>query len=314
MGRYKNRPEKGNNLVECLSDYTVIDLETTGFSPIVDEIIEFGAIRIRNGEIVDTFQSLCKPKNELDEFIENLTHITNEMLKDAPDESELIESFIDFIGDDVIVGHNTNFDINFVYDVALRNLDKPLRNDFVDTMRISRRLLPGLDGHSLGDLVGHYGIEYNQAHRSLSDCIYTFRCYEKIKQQIKDDYGTAGDFFKETTHKKPKVSQYIDLTLIKSNKLEFDYSHPLFGKYCVFTGALQKYPRTKAAQIVADFGGICENTVTKKTNYLILGGYERCKTLKEGKSEKQKKAEKYRLKGQDIIVLPESVFYDMIED
>lgn len=103
----------------------------------------------------------------------------------------------------------------------------------------------------------------------------------------------------------------FDLTKISSDKTEFDETHPLYGKFCVFTGKLDKMTRTEAAQIVVNFGGICENTVTKKTNYLILGNTDYSKNIKDGKSAKQKKAEQYRLEGQDIVVIPESTFYDI---
>lgn len=311
MSSYTNRPQKGNNLIAFPNEYTVIDLETTGFSPIADEIIELGAIKIRNGEIIDTFQSLCKPQNELDEYIERLTGITNEMLQDSPDITELIADYLNFIGDDIIVGHNVNFDINFVYDVALKHLCKSLRNDFVDTMRISRRLLPELECHSLAMLVEHYNIPYNNAHRSISDCILTFMCYEKIKEEIETTYGTVVYFTQQTSHKRP--SKYINLKNITTEKTEFDCSHPFYGKFFVFTGALQNHTRTEVAKIVSDFGGVCENTITKRTNFLVLGNYENCKSIKEGKSSKHKKAEQLKLKGQDIDIIPESVFYDMIE-
>ena len=92
-----------------------------------------------------------------------------------------------------------------------------------------------------------------------------------------------------------------------------DNTHPLYNKVCVFTGTLEKYSRQEAAQIVVNLGGSCGNSVTKKTNYLILGNNDYCSMIKDGKSSKQKKAEEYKLKGQDIEIIPESVFYDMIE-
>ena len=85
-------------------------------------------------------------------------------------------------------------------------------------------------------------------------------------------------------------------------------------KHCVFTGTLERMARKQAMQIVADLGGINENSVTKKTNYLILGNNDYCKTIKDGKSNKQKQAEAYKLQGQDIEIIPETVFYDMLGD
>jgi DNA polymerase-3 subunit epsilon len=82
----------------------------------------------------------------------------------------------------------------------------------------------------------------------------------------------------------------------------------------VFTGKLEKFTRKEAMQIVADLGGINEDGITKKTNFLILGNNDYCSTIKDGKSNKQKKAEQYILNGQDIVIVPETVFHDMLEE
>lgn len=82
----------------------------------------------------------------------------------------------------------------------------------------------------------------------------------------------------------------------------------------MFTGKLERYTRKEAMQIVANLGGINEDGVTKKTNFLILGNNDYCSTIKDGKSSKQKKAEKYKVAGQDILIVPEDEFYTMLED
>ena len=110
------RDKKGQSLLLFPNEYIVFDIETTGLDASYDEIIEIGALKIKNNEIVDKFTSLIKPKYPIDEFITELTGITNEMVKDAPLINEVLPRFIDFIGDEILVGHNINFDINFVYD------------------------------------------------------------------------------------------------------------------------------------------------------------------------------------------------------
>ena len=113
-----DRIHKGKSIIDVPRSYVVIDIETTGLSPVYDEIIEVGAIKIQNGQIIDTFESLIKPSfkpwgNYIDEFIEELTGITNEMLADAPDVLDIFPKFLEFIDDNIIIGHNVNFDINF---------------------------------------------------------------------------------------------------------------------------------------------------------------------------------------------------------
>ena len=92
----------------------------------------------------------------------------------------------------------------------------------------------------------------------------------------------------------------------------FDINNPLYGKRCVFTGTLQHMSRKDAMQAVVNIGGMCEDRITKKTNYLILGNNDYCKSIKDGKSNKQKQAEKYKLAGNDIEIISEDVFYEML--
>ena len=114
--------------------------------------------------------------------------------------------------------------------------------------------------------------------------------------------------------KKKNFEHRIKAKDISSDCNDFDMNNPIFDKECVFTGKLDKMTRKEAMQIVADLGGKNRDSVTKETNYLILGNNDYCKSITDGKSSKQKKAESYKLKGQDIEILSEDVFYDIIDD
>ncbi len=314
------RPFKGKSLLEMPDCYTIIDLETTGLSTECDSIIEVSAIRVVKGEIVDSYSHLVQPPLIYDcykskycyvtSFITELTGITNEMLEDQPVIEEVLPEYLEFIGKDTIVGHNVNFDINFIYDNALEKLGVSFSNDFVDTLRVSRRLLPELPSHRLCSVAEALGVTQNDAHRALADCITTNDCFIKLKAIAIEKHGSIAAFSEDSK----RTSYCYDMRVIKSEKTEFDTSHPLYGKKCVFTGVLERMTRRQAAQIVVDFGGICENDVTKNTNFLILGNNDYCTSIKDGKSNKHKKAEAYKLKGMDIEIIPENVFYDMLEE
>ena len=173
-----SRPNKGKSLLTALSDFVSLDIETTGLSPMYDEIIELGAVKYREGKVVDTFSSLVKPENPIDDFITQMTGITNKMLENAPSLFVVLPTFIDFIGSDVIVGHNVNFDINFIYD-ACDTLGLPsFSNNFVDTMRLARRMYKGLPNHKLDTLIDHFGLERRTLHRGLGDCELTAACFK----------------------------------------------------------------------------------------------------------------------------------------
>jgi len=179
------REQKGKSLLDTIDDYVVVDLETTGLDPTYDEIIEFAAVKVESGTVVSEFQSLAKPSFPIDSFITEFTGITNEMLSTAPDAGTVLPRFLDFVGQATIVAHNANFDVNFLYD-ALTTLN-PFNNDFIDTMRLSRRLFRQERHHRLGDLTERFGIAGDIEHRALSDVMKTQACYEYMKKYIRDN-------------------------------------------------------------------------------------------------------------------------------
>lgn len=300
------REGKGKSILDFPDKYIAIDIETTGLSPQYDEIIEIAAIRYNKGQKMDSFTTLVKPDYEIDEYITELTGITNEMLENAPPIIEVIDEFYSFIGCDILVGHNVNFDINFLYDNLLNYTGKMLSNSFVDTMRIARRALPELKHHRLIDIAAYYNVSYEKAHRAERDCEICNDCLLALKQDL-ENKGVSLELFK-----KSKSHKDVSAKDISTENMEFDEEHPIFGKVCVFTGTLEKMQRKEAMQLVADLGGIPEDGVTKKTNYLVLGNNDYCKTIKDGKSTKQKKAEKLILDGADLQIIPEEVFYDLV--
>jgi DNA polymerase-3 subunit epsilon len=302
-----NKRNKGKSILELIDDYVVVDIETTGLSPEYDEIIELSSLRIKNNEIIDQFSTLCKPNYEIPVFITELTGITNDMVKDAPKVENILEEYINFIGNSIIIGHNVNFDINFIYDNYKKYYNKELSNNFIDTMRLSRRALPELEHHRLIDLSEYFNIKEKNSHRGLIDCDKTFKVYVLLKKYIQENNIPLNikTYGKNLDVKSIQPNINID---------DIDDSNFFYGKYCVFTGELEKMIRKDAAQIIANLGGVNENRITKKTNFLILGNNDYCKTIKDGKSTKQKKAEEYILQGQDLSVISENVFYDMIAE
>lgn len=176
------RPHKGESILGHFNDYVVIDIETTGLSPKTHEIIEIGAVKVVDGDVADTFQQLIKPYGGVPTFIEGLTGISNAMVKDAPDIDEVLPLFVDFIGDAVLVAHNAHFDINFLYDACMVHTTQPLRNNFVDTLRLSRKVFKQLRSHKLEIISAHCNVHNDQAHRALSDCYCTQGIYEYMKR------------------------------------------------------------------------------------------------------------------------------------
>lgn len=311
------RENKGKSVLDTPSDYTVVDTETTGLSPTYDEIIELSALRVRNNIIVDEFTSLVKPRCEIDEFITELTGITNGMVVDAPTIEEVLPLFLDFIGDDILVGHKINFDINFIYDNSEYCLNRLFTNNFVDTYRLSLRIFPNAAHHRLKDVCELYQIPYENAHRSLNDCKMTQQVYIKLVDDIKNSEIPLHKMScKKNDNQLPKMSykKTTDISELEDRIGKINNQAQFSGKICVFTGTLEKLTRSEAEYIVTYCGGTCGKSVTKKTNYLILGNNDYCKSIKDGKSNKQKTAEQYKIQGCDIEIIPESVFYDLVSE
>lgn len=301
------RPGRGESLLLFTGDYTAVDVETTGLDPSFCDIIEIAAVRYRAGVEVGKFESLVHIDDELDEFIEHLTGITDEMLAGAPAAADVLAAFLDFVGDDTLLGHRAAFDVNFVYDTCARLGLGPLRNDFIDTMRLSRRLFPALKNQKLKTVAGELGVDVSRAHRAADDARTAGVCYEAMKRRAVESGVDLAELFAPHRHK----LRAVDVTAAGS---DFDEDGPVYGNLFVFTGVLEKVQRRDAMQAVVDRGGKCGDSVTKKTNYLVLGNNDFCSTIKGGKSTKQKKAEEYKLAGLDIEIISENVFYDMIEE
>lgn len=175
---------KGESLMTFPDDYTVIDIETNGLNSAIDDIIELSAIRVREGKIVKTFSKLIKPQRPVGGFISKLTGISNSMLENELSIEEILPEFLEFVGKDTVLGHNINFDINFIYDKSMKYLNKAFPNSYVDTLKIARKLKLDCENHKLKTLADYYEIKSGRMHRGLEDCRVTFELYKCLKAYV----------------------------------------------------------------------------------------------------------------------------------
>ena len=153
--------------------FVIVDTETTGSRPGDDALIEIGAVRLRGGEQLDTFQQLIDPGRHVPSRITRLTGISTAMVYGQPSAAEVLPGFLDFLGDSILVAHNLPFDARFL-DVALDAAGlPPLRNQAIDTLRLARRLLSSLPSKGLSKLTKHFGITVHGRHRALGDAVAT---------------------------------------------------------------------------------------------------------------------------------------------
>ena len=168
-------------MIKYTPDYIVFDLETTGLSPINDDIIELSALKIRGGEIADTFSTLVNPGRRIPYQATRINGITDEMVAKAPVIEDVLSEFVSFIEVDVLVGHNIRtFDLKFINQAANELFGSIIKNDYVDTLQMSRMCLPQLRNHKLVDVSAFFHISSEGAHRALNDCMMNYKCYEEL--------------------------------------------------------------------------------------------------------------------------------------
>lgn len=161
-----------------ISEYTVLDLETTGLNPKRDRIIEIGAARVRKGQIIDQYSTLVNPERMLTEQTIEITGIRQEELEQAPAIKQVLPDILSFIGQDVLLGHSILFDFSFLKRAAV-NEGCPFVHEGIDTLKMARRYLPELESRNLGFLCNYYQIPLD-AHRALNDAIATHYLYRKL--------------------------------------------------------------------------------------------------------------------------------------
>lgn len=182
--RFKSRPRRAR--AASASDYTAIDLETTGLSPQSDMILELGAVRVRNGKPVATYSQLVNPGRPIPPQVRKLTGITDDDVAGMPSIADALPKFLDFIGTDPLVGHNIiRFDSEFLRaNVTRLGLVMPATT-LLDTLPMAQTVLPSLQRHRLIDLVQYLHIGDTESHRAADDALQTAQVYETLKRFVK---------------------------------------------------------------------------------------------------------------------------------
>ena len=161
-------------------DFVIVDLETTGLSPQKNEIIEIGAIKVKDGEVVDTMDIFIKPKTPVSGFITRLTGITNEMLESGCDILDGMSKFSEFSEGYTLVAHNARFDMGFLNSNMNSCFNKNLDNKCLDTLKLSKELIKDLPSYKLESLANFFYVDYTGAHRALKDCEITLDVYNNL--------------------------------------------------------------------------------------------------------------------------------------
>jgi len=160
--------------------FVVFDIETTGLSRETENITEIGAVKVQDGKIVDRFSTFVNPEKPISDEITKLTGITDEMVADAPLIEEILPKFMEFCGDAVMVAHNASFDMGFIRTKAERKCGMEIKNTTLDTLELSRSLLPELKKHKLNLVCEHLGVSLEGHHRAVNDAEATAEVFLKF--------------------------------------------------------------------------------------------------------------------------------------
>jgi DNA polymerase III epsilon subunit family exonuclease len=180
-------------------DFVVVDLEATGAKMPPNRVIELGAYRISQGRIVDKFLTLVNPEIPIPRFVISLTGISNEMVKNAPVFADVAPRWLDFVSDAVLIAHNAPFDTSFLnHEISRVYPGHRMVNPHLCTVKLSRRVFPGLNNYRLDTVADHFSIPILQRHRAGSDALATAEVFlhllSRFKEQGVTDLAAARKF------------------------------------------------------------------------------------------------------------------------
>ena len=165
--------------------FVVFDIETTGFSPEVNKIIEIGAVKVENGKIVDRFSTFVNPQVPIPFRIEELTHISDDMVVDAPTIDVVLPQFLEFCEGCIMVAHNADFDMSFIKKNA-QDLGKEFAPTYIDTVAMARFLLPALNRFKLDTVAKAVGVSLDNHHRAVDDAACTAEIFVKFLPMLRE--------------------------------------------------------------------------------------------------------------------------------
>ena len=191
--------------------YCVLDLETTGFSPKTEKITEIGIMKVKEGKVIDEFSCFVNPEKPIPERVVEVTHITDDMVKDAETIDKVFPKMLEFLGNSVIVAHNAAFDVGFLkYNAKVLGFD--FDYTYLDTLALARKVYPNLKKYKLGKIADYLNIKVEVAHRALDDVDTTVKVLNEMMKVIKERGAkTVEDIELKAQDEEAKKNEYKQL-------------------------------------------------------------------------------------------------------
>ena len=285
-------------------EFVIFDVETTGLSSVYDTIIEIGAVKMKNGEVIDRFDKFINPHHPLSEQTINLTSITDEMVSAADDEDVVIKQFKDFYGDDPLCGHNVQFDVGFVNAALRRSGYEEITQPVVDTLEVSRLLHPEQTRHTLDSLAKKYNVVLEHHHRANQDAEATgylmFKLLDAFNARFhEDDLGKMNDYAEHgQVYKRARPSH---MTILAKNQAGLKNMYKLVS--IASTTNFYRIPRTPKSDLRRLHDNLLYGSGCWQGDVFIA-------MMQKGYDEARKKAKFYDF----LEVQPPANYRQLIED
>ena len=268
--------------IKAPDTYVVFDIETTGFNPGSDAITEIAAVKVKDGIVLDEFSTFVNPERNIPKEVQELTHITPDMVKDAPKIEEALKEFLDFSKDCVIVAHNARFDTSFInYYADKCGYEKP--KHIIDTLAISREMFEGYENHKLGTIAENLGIELENAHRAINDARATAKVFIKMCEVVES--------------KNIKIAEYVQTEFIEDKKQMSPYHIIILAKNYVGLKNLYKLVSFSHIRYFHKKPRLSRSLINRYREGLIIGSAcergELFQAIMEGDDNKAKMLAKY---------------------
>lgn len=252
MGRFEEFV-KGKPILEFPDSYIVVDIETTGLDPVKDCIMEISAVKYRKNRKVDDYVVLINIDRRVPLHITELTGITNKMLEGGVEVTAALQGFIDFIGEDIVVGYNVPFDLAFLNQASERYLLRSIFNDYIDVMQIAMEKLPFLGRTKQIVVAKYFGIGTEGSHRALNDCEICNACYQKLKELSVPLYSMP------------------DKQVLLEALPDAQGDKPFLGKKFLFIGCLYKWYIKNLMDVVEKLGGTVCSDASSSADIVVVG-------------------------------------------
>ena len=167
----------------------VLDVETTGLDHTKEKMVEFAAIRLENGKMKDRFETLINPEQHIRKSSIAVHGITEDDVKDAPTEAQVMPMILDFIADYPIVAHNAIFDYSFINEASIRTTGKPISNPRIDSQMMFKEVYPDIESCGLESLMNKFNVEFSTRHRAMADTEGLAKAYPELKKLYEKKYA-----------------------------------------------------------------------------------------------------------------------------